>query len=342
MSLLFFHPEPSTIKSKTRIWPAFIPFAGCPFRCVYCSQERATGADARPLEAIYADLENDLEQALARGTEPLELAFFGGTFTALPEPWPERFLSLAGEFRKKGLITRVRCSTRPDAVDPAMLRAMRAMGLDLVELGVQSFTDAALEASARKYGGNQAARACAIVAEAGLGLGVQLMPGMPGMKAVDFLADVDRAVAMKPECVRLYPCVVLEETPLAAMWRKGQYRPWSLGRTVPLLALALRRFWRADIQVIRMGLAPEPGLVEKMLDGPWHPGLGSMVRAHALYALIRTRAAALDKAPEALFVPGRHISDLWGHKREMEHLYARIGLSRNKIKAWDRPFFLLR
>lgn len=139
--LVFTHPEPTP--HPTRVWPVFLPFAGCPYRCVFCAQDKQTGRDGVELEKILHALEHDLDDALAAGRGPYELAFYGGTFTALPEPWPQMFLGLAMRYRERGLVTHVRCSTRPDCVDDFSLSMLRAQGLDMVELGIQSFDDEA-------------------------------------------------------------------------------------------------------------------------------------------------------------------------------------------------------
>lgn len=250
--------------SKTRIWPVFLPFKGCVNRCIYCSQHVLTGVGASDLNSIFNTLVTDLEQALAANVTPLEMAFFGSTFTNLPKMWIFKFLDLAQEYRKKGLITRIRCSTRPDSFDLSLLTELRAQGMDLVELGIQSFTDEILTAAKRGYTGREAEEACRMVRESGLTLGIQLMPGLIGDRPGYFQCDVRRAMAQAPECVRLYPCLALKGTKLAKIWHEGGFRPWSLARAVDELTRAYMAFRHGGISVIRMGLAQEPGL-EKII-----------------------------------------------------------------------------
>ena len=145
----FRHPEPSA--SPKRIWPVFLPFHGCPGRCVYCAQETQTRTRSGSLSEHYARLERDLLQALDSQKPPLEIAFFGGTFTNLPGDWALRFVDLARSFRQAGLVTRIRCSTRPDSLVPGQLQDLRRTGLDMIELGVQSFSSQALRSCRRGY-----------------------------------------------------------------------------------------------------------------------------------------------------------------------------------------------
>ena len=371
----FPHPEPQHLAHKARILPVFLPFAGCPQRCVFCDQAAQTGQAPEPLDALYhrleallsqppavdtssdsspgssfsaprnaapgatlnADLGKSPAQRSAESPQPAqELAFYGGTFTALPKPWPRRFMELAGRFLASGRLTRIRCSTRPDAVDPARLAELKGLGLSLVELGVQSFDDAALLASQRGYDGQTARRACRAVGEAGLSLGIQLMPGLPGHTPAAFQADVAQAAAFAPKLARLYPCLVLAGTPLAEAWRAGAYAPWGLDTAVEQLALALPVLWAAGVPTARMGLAEQQGLT--VLAGPRHPALGQMARSAALLAVVRQRLAQLaqkdatQRSPTVLALPRRLQGEALGHKNALAPHYAALGLS---LRFWD-------
>jgi histone acetyltransferase (RNA polymerase elongator complex component) len=269
----------------------------------------------------------------------VELGFFGGTFTGLPGDWPERFLALAAEFRDRGVVGRVRCSTRPDAADPDRLARLAGLGLDMVELGVQSFDDAVLAASGRGYTGADALAACAAVREAGMDLGVQLLPGLPGEQRGVFERDVAVTAGLRPQAVRIYPCLVLDGTPLAGMLRAGTYRPWTLARTVWAVGAALVRLWAAAVPVIRIGLAPEPGM--QVLAGPVHPALGQLCRSEALYAFVRGRIGLLGWPPAGLLVPRRWMSEFRGHGSGLVPRYARLGLAPDRVRTWDRELFVL-
>jgi len=336
-SLRFRHPEPPVATPGPKIVPIFLPFAGCARRCLYCSQEYQTGQHAGSLEKLYAGAA-DLLDALPPG-QPRELAFFGGTFTALPGEWPERFLDLAQRYRKQARIARVRCSTRPDAVEARQLARLKAMGLDCVELGVQSFEDAALAASQRGYDGARAVGACELVRQAGLELVIQLLPGLPGQSRGGFRADIDRVVTLGPAAVRLYPCLVIEGSGLASRWREGRYRPWSLRTAVPALSLALLRLWPAGVRVIRTGLAPSTGLAGHILAGPAHPALGTMARSLALLVIVRAQLARLGRPARQLRLPRRYQGEIWGHCGALVQRYARLGLTRARLSYWNETFF---
>lgn len=306
-----------------RVFPVFFPFAGCPFRCVFCAQDRQTGQAPMPLLNIIENMEQQLP--LRALNSPVEVAFYGGTFTSLPISVQMACMAATQRLRAKGLVQAVRCSTRPDSVNLDALLMLKHAGMNLVELGVQSFQDAPLLASGRGYTGDTARLGCHIVHEAGLKLGIQLLPGMPGSTPSSFLQDVAQAVALQPSCMRFYPCLVLEGTELATMWRTKHYAPWPLDVTISTLAHALCMAWERNIPVIRLSLAPELELEDAVLAGPRHPALGNMIQAEALLLRLTPLLSAC-KPPVRLMLP-RWCQGLYaGHKKQLLPRWAALGV----------------
>ena len=343
-SHIFHNPEPP--RERRRIYPLFLPFSGCKTRCIFCAQEIQTGRQAGNVRATLKHAEADFHKRLEAGSPPVDLAFFGGTFTALPAEELRACLDFAARWAGQGLVSRLRCSTRPDAAAPAVLASLKAAGFSMVELGIQSFDDTTLRHSRRGYNGREARQGCETVLASGMELGIQLMPGMPGSTQDTARADVDEAVMAAPHCARLYPCVVVDHTPLAALWRHGGYRAWTVDEAVDFLGPACRAFWRAGIPVIRMGLAQEPGLAANILAGPHHPELGGMAKGLALLLHIReqlvlAREAGFPSCGFQLYVPATWQGAFWGSKRALEAEYAAIGLAPGNIRWWDKEFFSL-
>jgi histone acetyltransferase (RNA polymerase elongator complex component) len=248
--------------------------------------------------------------AAALGGPPLELAFYGGTFTALP-----------------------------DTTGEALLQRLAAMGLDMVELGVQTFDEAVLKTARRGHTGQDTREACERVRAAGMRLGLQLLPGLPGHYPEAFSKDIATCLQVKPDMVRLHPCLVLAGTGLEPLYRSGAFAPWPLETTVRRLASAVLALWRAGISVARIGLAYEPALEEAVLAGPRHPALGTMVRAQALLLDIAYR---LDgRQAVSLALPQRCSGEFWGHAKELEAVYTALGLSKEHVTFEDREDFLL-
>lgn len=335
----FRHPEPGYPRQK--LIPVFIPFAGCPGRCIYCAQHEQTGEGSRALGKSLDRLRADLESRKSRGQTDLGVAFYGGTFTALSTSWQKRFLSLAGRYKIKGVVSHIRCSTRPDCICARELMQLKELGLDMVELGIQSFSRKVLKASGRGYSARIAEKACATVRHSGLGLGIQLLPGLPGHNMDEFHKDINRVCSLAPETLRIYPCLVIGETELTRMWRAGCYTPWSLEKTICAVSLALPGLWEKKIKVIRIGLARENTLFEHLHAGPWHSSLGSICRGRALRDIVLINMAAAPGKTEKILVPEKYISDFWGYKRENRRAYQRAGVYPEKIKPHAGKDFIL-
>lgn len=336
----FSHPEPQGRSSS--VWPVFLPFGGCSGKCIYCAQDLQTGTAERDLAEIHSDLRQRLEITLPSKKTPPEMGFYGGTFTCLPRMWQQRFLSLADEYKQRGLLTRIRCSTRPDAVTPDLLGELKRMGLDMVELGIQSLDDEVLRASRREYSPDTARRGCGTVRDQGLELGIQLMPGLPGQTPSGWLEEAFEISRLRPHSVRIYPCLVLEGTPLAELWKSGAYRPWDTERAIRAISRATLRLWRSDIPVIRIGLPPERDLLPHILAGPWHSALGSLVRSRVLFYLLLGHSHGRDQSPiRGLDCPQKYQGELWGHRGANRRRLRNLGLSSQCVRYTDRSEFTL-
>lgn len=337
-NMIFKHPEPE--RPKTRIWPVFMPFMGCPSRCIYCSQDRQTGTGAKTLTEIYQDIKEQIPTFFAeKERQPMELAFFGGTFTALPFDWQLRFIELSASLKNNGYISRTRFSTRPDYINAAQLSKLKSAGLDMVELGIQTFSAYTLKRSARNYSPQTAREACQKVLQAGLSLGIQLLPGLPGSKQGNFQHDITETIKAKPDAVRIYPCLTVKGTGLEKLYKAGKYQPWPLPHTEEELAMALIRLWSNKIHVIRIGVAHEKGLDENIIAGPVHPALGQKARSQALYLHMCSRLAMQGTRVKHLTVPQKYSGEFWGHKGSLKELYATLGIWPEMVTFKDTAFF---
>jgi len=315
------------------VLPLFLPFAGCPGRCIFCDQHAQTGVAEAGWEACL----QRLEEMLAARQGAYGLGLFGGTFTGLPVPWQERFLRAAGHHREHGGLAHLRVSTRPDRVDAETLARLRAGGVSMVELGVQTFDRRVLGASGRGYDGALAENACRLVREAGLELGIQLLPGLPGHGAEEWRQDVLKALGLRPDVVRIYPCVVMSGTGLAEMHARGEYEPWPLDMAAAECGRAVLAFWQAGVRVIRIGLASEESMLARLVAGPWHPAFGNMVRSRALYLLLEEQLCGQAGRVRLIRLP-RHLNgELWGHARANAPALKNLGITRENAAFGPEP-----
>lgn len=309
---------------KPLIVPFFISHQGCPQRCVFCNQRTISGRGGE------LPTDDEMRAAIAaaaafRRGRPVEVAFYGGTFTSIPRADQQRLLGTLQPLLAAKEIASVRVSTRPDAVDGEAARFLRAHGVTTVELGVQSMDDRVLAASGRGHTGADTERAFAFLREEGIAVGAQLMPGLPGDTAEISLASLRRILTLGPACLRIYPTVVVEGTGLAELWRCGRYTPLERDAAVSLCARMLRLATEAGVPVIRIGLQPTeeleaPGTI---LAGPWHPAFRQLVEGELWSELLLRLADGIPRGSEVrLGCAPTRLSDVVGQRRRNLHRLA--------------------
>lgn len=324
---------------KPLIVPFFISHQGCPHKCVFCDQERISGQSSG-LPATAEVLETIERFAASAVGRPLEVAFYGGTFTSLPRGEQDRLLAPLQPLIAKGRVASVRLSTRPDSVDDDTARFLAARGVTTVELGVQSMDGEVLESAGRGHGAAHVERAFTSLVSAGVAVGAQLMPGLPGDTPEKSLESIDRVLALGPACLRIYPTVVLAGTRLADLWRSGSYSPLGLDDAVSLCGAMLRRCLAASVPVIRIGLQPteeleRPGTI---LAGPWHPAFRQLVESELFRGLLERLAMDVPAGSviEVACSP-RRISDVAGqHRCNLSRLREKFGIVVSRIIGDNR------
>lgn len=265
---------------RRRIIPVFLPGAACPGDCVFCDQKSITGISRLPSRDEVSFLIREGMLKNQGKISEVEVAFYGGTFTAASPELMDGWLSACREAAPGSAI---RISTRPDAMDPVMAAWLKERGVVTIELGCQSMDDRVLEASGRGHTAACCAGASRAVTGAGLVLGIQLMIGLLNQNTESFDETVKATVDLNPAFVRLYPVLVIRGTRLAELYRLGAYRPWDLETTVSALARALRSFRAAEIEVARVGLHGDAKQMDSIVvAGPAHPNIRELAEA-ALY-----------------------------------------------------------
>lgn len=302
-----------------KIYPVFIPHAGCPHRCLFCAQDRSTGQSVAP---AAEELDRWLDKTLPLQGDG-EIAFYGGTFSLLPITRQERYLAVASAFVAAARVAGIRISTRPDALGKGCLERLRAAGVTTVEIGCQSFSPAVLTASGRGHTPEDSVAAIQNCRSAGLEVGVQLMPGLPGGDAQEALSSLRRALDLEPSFVRIYPTVVIDGTELAELWRAGGYTPWTLDQAVEVCADMLHLCRLADMPVIRLGLQRDPQLEANLLAGPYHPAFGQLVRSRLWRRALQNAGGQCRQVS----VNPDDLSDALGHRGENRHWLDQRGMA---------------
>lgn len=268
---------------------------------------------------------------------PVEVAFFGGTFTALPRNNQERLLAPIQPFLASGEVSSVRVSTRPDAVDTSTVAFLGERGVATVELGVQSLDDSVLALAARGHVGRDVGHAVRLVHAGGLRVGAQLMPGLPGDTPAKALRSLDGVLALGVDFLRIYPALVLAGTELADHYGEGSYQPLTLQEAVFVCKLMLHRALRSAIPVIRIGLQPTEELMAEgtIVAGPFHPALRQLVETELCFDVLAFLASGLPVGTTVTIgcAPSR-CSDVTGQQRtNIERLQRLYGLRVRGVDA---------
>lgn len=304
------------MSARARILPVFVPHQGCPHACVFCDQRHITGEKS----VVSSDTvrKSIQEAALPRNGAKRQLAFYGGSFTAIPLDRQNELLSAAKDAIDRGLIDSIRLSTRPDAIDSAVLDRLRFYGVDTVELGAQSMDEEVLRLSGRGHTAEDLERAARLVKEGGFELILQMMTGLPGDTPERSVETARKLIRLRPDGVRIYPTVILKDTALYELWKRGEYREHTVEDAVSLCAVLVPLFEEAGIPVIRLGLNPTEELSGgEAAGGAYHPALGELVKSRIL--LNRARQMLRGVRPGAsvvLEVPEEKLSQMIGQRRE--------------------------
>ncbi len=307
--------------------PVFIPHAGCPNDCVFCNQKRIAGTVKAPEPSEVSALLCDA----FKKTQDAEIAFYGGSFTALPRDEQEAYLKVASEFNPRA----IRLSTRPDAIDEDILTLLKKYGVKTIELGAQSMDDTVLLKTNRGHTAKSVADASGMIKAKGFELILQMMIGLPGDSKASAIETANKIASLKPNGVRIYPTVVVRDTALCDMWQKGEYKALSVEEAVDICTCLCDIFDKESIPIIRMGLNPTEDLSGgDALAGAYHPAFGQLVDAKIMFNKIKKALGKVNGNELVIYANPRDISNVAGHKGEnKKRLIQEFNISKISIIA---------
>ena len=257
----------------------FVPHLGCPQQCSFCNQKTITGREKQPGPE---DVAQAVETALKRKGFEYEIAFFGGSFTAIDREYMISLLSAASRYVKDGRIKGIRISTRPDFIDGEILSSLKKYGVTSIELGAQSMDDEVLSANLRGHTSADVEKASGLIKAYGFELGLQMMTGLYKDTDEKAVETAKKLIALKPQTVRIYPTVVLKNTYLAELYEKEEYKPQTVDDAANLCTKLLPLFEKAGIKVIRLGLHASDDIKKNMVAGAYHEAFGEIVESRIM------------------------------------------------------------
>ena len=298
----------------------FVPMVGCPHRCSFCDQNSITGESGIPTPE---EVEKTLKKAardLHGFSEKTEIAFFGGSFTMIPEDRMRSLLEPAAKWVRRGSFSGIRLSTRPDAIDDHVLAVLKEYGVTAIELGAQSADEEVLTKNFRGHTFSDTKAAAEKIKAAGFSLGLQMMTGLPGSSRDKDYKTAAAFAALKPDTMRIYPALVLKNTKMAKWYEEKTYTPQTLEEATALCADLLDLFELYHIKVIRLGLHAEPSLEQNLVAGPYHPALCELVEGLRRRKKLAPMLRRLPLGNYVLKVAPSEISQWIGqHRINVEH-----------------------
>ena len=305
----------------------FVPHKGCPNDCSFCNQRAISG---QTVSATATDVEKAVLTALEYNIDPknTEIAFFGGSFTAIEREYMCSLLTAAKHFLDTHNFAGIRVSTRPDAIDDEVLETLKNYGVTAIELGAQSMDDEVLVANRRGHTAEDVIKASNLIKNYGFELGLQMMTGL---YKSDFYKDMQTAreiVKLQPDTVRIYPTVVLRNTHLGVLYEKGVYTAPTAEESVPLCAELLQMFENVGIKVIKLGLHSSETVEGDMLGGGYHPAFRELCEGHIYLKKILERLDEKDKScTYVIYVKNKDLSKAKGQQKRNEKALKNQGFS---------------
>jgi histone acetyltransferase (RNA polymerase elongator complex component) len=255
----------------------------CPFHCIFCDQQRISGRTVKPSASEVVDILNQHLSTLPLKNVEIEVGFFGGTFTGLPPEEQRSYLQSVTPFIESGRIQGIRLSTRPDFISAEILALLKEYPVKTIELGAQSMDDEVLKRSGRGHTAADTVNASAMILKAGFSLGLQMMIGLPGDSLERSVATAKKIAALGATETRIYPVIVIRNTPLEDLFRKGSFIPPDLEEAILITKNVVRIFDEENVRIIRIGLHPSEGLLNRTdyVAGPFHPSFRELVMTSA-------------------------------------------------------------
>ena len=297
------------------IIPIFVPHEGCPHNCVFCNQDRITGVKDRVDAEKVKNIIEEYYETIENKDAIIEVSFFGGTFTAIREEKQRELLKVAKAYKDRGIVKKIRMSTRPDYINDYILSYLKEYSVDIIELGIQSLDDEVLVAAGRGHTVLDAINASRLIKEYGITLGHQLMPGLPKSNPEKDIKSAMDSLKMEPDIVRIYPSLVIKDTPMEKMYLRGDYTPYTLEKAVEVSKEIYSIFNEAGVNVIRIGLQPTDTINtgKDIVDGPFHPAFRELVESSLIIDKIRDEISKDEVC--TILINNKDLSKLYANKK---------------------------
>ena len=260
---------------------------GCPHLCSFCNQHSISGSNAAPTILQVKSVLDKALKTLGDRVSEAQIAFFGGSFTAIPRNYMEELLSAAQPYIGESGFNRIRISTRPDCIDEEILSLLKKQNVVAIELGIQSMDDDVLFLNDRGHSSYDVVKAAHLIKSYGFELGAQMMVGLYADSEQTIRYTASKIARLGFDTVRIYPVAVLKGTKLAELYIKGDFTPPTIDEATNICADLIMYFTKKNIKIIRVGLHASEIVEKDFIAGIYHPAFRELCESRIYYRLIK-------------------------------------------------------
>lgn len=155
---------------------------------------------------------------------PIDTIYFGGgTPSVLSADVLERVLSAVSRHLPIDREVRIHLEANPEDVTPQRLEAWRALGVEFLSLGIQSFHDKELAWLGRRHDGKHARTVLAEALQAGFHtVSADLIFGLPNQKLASLEQNIEALATLTPQHASLYQLTIHEGTTFGGLAERGK------------------------------------------------------------------------------------------------------------------------
>ncbi|MBF1294923.1 MAG: radical SAM protein [Parvimonas sp.] len=304
--------------NKCNIIPIFVPHMGCPHDCIFCNQRKITNfIDVLDEVDIRKNIENYISYFKNKNI-PIEIAFYGGSFTGLDKNLMIRYLEIAKYYIDRDYVNSIRISTRPDYISKEILDILIKYKVHTIELGVQSMTQSTLDLNNRGHNVECVYESSSLIKKYNIKLGLQMMVGLYGDTIDTVVNTAFEICKINPDFVRVYPTLTIKDTELERLYYSKEYIPMSLEDSICLCKYIYVIFKYYNIPIIRLGLQSSDNISEDVdiVAGPYHPAFRELVESSVYRDFIEYYMCFFDiKDDITIKCNNSEVSKIVGNKR---------------------------
>lgn len=325
--------------------PIFIPELACPHQCLFCNQRSITDQISQP---TIEDVKNQIStylNTIPQNNSSVEVAFFGGSFTGIPISLLHSYLGAVQPFFSDSCLSGIRISTRPDYINIDILKILKSYGVKAIELGAQSMDNEVLLASSRGHTVEDVEKASLLINDFGFELGLQMMVGLPKDNKSKAIETAEKIINLKAKTTRIYPCLVIKDTALETLFRKGEYRAISIENAVDISKILLQKFENSGVKVLRVGLHQSEALIEgdSLVAGPFHKSFRELVESSIWRDQLLEKLKNCSGESLKVFVGKGRINSASGYRAsnraELEKSFSKVRFFEDK-SLQNRDFYV--